>query len=53
MLPNLLEIAISITPRQRAWMFSSVTSSARPRTRDGQRLQAARLENRLDGHFTS
>ena len=30
MLPNLLLNAISSVPRMRAWMFSSVASSARP-----------------------
>src|SRR5437763_7823727 len=28
--PNLLEIAIRITPRMRDWMFSSVVSTAEP-----------------------
>jgi hypothetical protein len=30
MLPNLLDSAISSTPRMRAWMFSSVVSCGRP-----------------------
>jgi hypothetical protein len=30
MLPNLLDSAISSTPRMRAWMFSSVVSSGLP-----------------------
>ena len=28
--PNLFDIAISVTPRNRAWIFSSAVSSARP-----------------------
>jgi hypothetical protein len=31
MQPNLFDIAMRIMPRQRAWMFSSVTSSGMPR----------------------